>query len=195
MNNKLEITTSELNAGIQEFSKLYTQGVKSWVAAGKILVSLVDADPNVYQWIIEGHPHINSQILAKFEQMGRGMLNPHLLLGGGGSLRLAKMPMSVQERYIDEPVPMVVHTPSGTDILLIKVKDMTADQSRQAFADGHVRTEGEQKAWLIDSASKAARPVGPNINAWTIRAGRVLFTQGASLTAGELATIITQLTK
>jgi hypothetical protein len=72
---------------------------------------------------------------------------------------------------------------------------MTTGQARQVFGNGRIRTEGEQKAWLIDRASKAAKPVGSNISAWKIKAGRVEFQAGATLSAGELATIITQLTR
>ena len=34
-----------------------------------------------------------------------------------------------------------------------------------------------------------------HVSPWSIKNGRVVFQQGASLSAGELATIITQLTK
>ena len=73
--------------------------------------------------------------------------------------------------------------------------DLTKEQANQVFAPGRIRTEGEQKAWIMQQRSMAAKPVASNVPAWTIRSGRVVFQQGASLSAGELATIITQLTK
>jgi hypothetical protein len=135
-------------------------------------------------------------ILGKFEMMGRKVLHPQLLLGDSpGFEKLAQMPYSVQERFLQEPIPLVVETERGTDTLMVSAKNMTANQARQLFAKGRIRTEGEQKAWLIDQRAKNAKPAGSNIPAWSIRGGRVVFTEGATLSAGELATIITQLTK
>jgi hypothetical protein len=181
---------------ISQFSQLCQAGIDAWVEAGKIIVELVEADPQVFDKIIEFDKRMNAGILGRFEQMGRGVLHPHLLLNDSpGYEKLSLMPYSVQERYIEEPLPLIVETDNGTDVLLVKVKDMTLAQARQAFASGRVRTEGEQRAWLMDQRAKKARPVGTNIPAWTIRNGRVFFNEGATLSAGELATIITQLTK
>jgi hypothetical protein len=72
---------------------------------------------------------------------------------------------------------------------------MTKEQAAQVFTGNRVRTEGEQKAYIMQQRSEQARPVGTNLSAWTVKNGRVIFNQGASLSAGELATIITQLTK
>jgi hypothetical protein len=129
------------------------------------------------------------------KRMGK-VLHPQLLLSASpGFAKLQKLPISMQERYIEEPVPLVVHTDNGTDILLVKAKDMTKEQAAQVFGSGRIRTEGEQKAWLIQQRSEKARPIGSNLPAWRIRNGKVEFIAGATLTAGELATIITQITK
>lgn len=184
------------NNRIAEFIETYQKGVDAWVKAGEILVEMVEQDPDVFEKIVEKCPSINIGALYLFEQMGRKMLHPRLLLSDSpGYQKLATLPLSLQERYIDEPVPLVVETENGTDILLVKAREMTAGQARQAFGNGRIRTEGEQKAWLIDRASKNAKPVGTNVAAWKIKAGRVEFQAGATLSAGELATIITQLTR
>ena len=117
--------------------------------------------------------------------------------GSTGGRKLRSLPLSLQARYIDEPIPLIVDTARGTDVLLVKAKDMTPDQAKQAFAPGRIRTEGEQKAWLVEFNSRAfaAKPVNGTQPAWRIKGGRVEFMQGATLSAGELATIITQLTK
>lgn len=193
---KNTLTTNELNAKIDQFITLIQRGVDAWVEAGKILVEMVEDDPMVFDAIIRKAPHINAGVLGKFEQMGRGILHPNLLLSfTPGHEKLAKLPLSMQTRYLEEPIPLLVETENGTDVLLVKAKDMTAEQARQVFASNRLRTEGEQKAWLIDRRSKEAKPVGGNVSAWRIKGGRVEFTAGATLSAGELATIITQLTK
>lgn len=181
---------------IQEFAQLCQQGVDAWTKAGEILIELIDQDPEVYDKIISFDSRMNAGILGRFEQMGRKVLHPQLLLDDSpGFEKLAQMPYSVQERFLNEPIPLVVQTDSGTDVLMVSAKNCTGSQARQIFGKGRIRTEGEQKAWLMDQRAKKAKPVGTNIPAWTIRGGRVMFSEGATLSAGELATIITQLTK
>lgn len=181
---------------ISQFKALCQQGIDAWIEAGKIIVELVEDDPQVFDKIIEADPRMDAGILGRFEAMGRGVLHPHLLLNDSpGYTKLAQMPFSVQERYVEDHMELIVDTATGTDVLRVAVKDMTPAQARQAFARDRVRTPGEQKAWLVDQRSKKARPVGPNINPWVIKGGRVEFQAGATLSAGELATIITQITR
>lgn len=192
MNNKLTHQKQQ----ITEFVALFQAGVDAWIKAGEILVEMVEADPHVYDYIIRECPSLNAGVLGRFEQMGRKNLHPQLLLTASpGFDKLRKLPMSMQERYLKEPVPIIVHTENGTDVLLVDAKNMTKDQASQVFAPGRIRTEGEQKAWLMDQRSKSAKPAGTNAPAWAIKGGRAVFREGATLSAGELATIITQLTR
>ena len=181
---------------IEKFITLFQEGVNAWIKAGEILVQMTEEDPHVYDYIIQKCPTLNAGILGRFEQMGRKTLHPQLLLSASpGFSKLSKLPFSMQERYIEEPVPIIVHTENGTDVLLVQAKNMTKEQANQVFAPGRIRTEGEQKAWLMQQRSMAAKPVGAAIAPWSIKGGRVVFNAGATLSAGELATIITQLTR
>ena len=194
---KMQIMSpDESNRKIIEFVELYKQGVAAWIQAGKLLVELTEADPHTYDYIIQQCPQLNAGVLGRFEQMGRSTLHPHLLLTASpGFAKLQKLPMSMQERYLEEPVPLIVHVDGGMDVLLVQAKNMTKEQANQAFATTRIRTEGEQRAWLMQQRSEAARPVNTPAMAWKIKNGRVEFQAGATLSAGELATIITQLTK
>ena len=190
------MTITQQNMKIREFTDLCQKGIDAWTKAGEIIVELVESDPTAFDKIIEFNPNIDAGILGKFEMIGRKVLHPHLLINDSpGFIGLAQMPFSVQERFLNEPIALIIETDSGTDTLMVDAKNMTRAQSRQVFGKGRIRTEGEQKAWLMDQRSKKAKPCGTNIPAWTIRAGRVQFNEGATLSAGELATIITQLTK
>jgi hypothetical protein len=193
---KTTLTVNEMNAKIDSFIALFKDGVEAWIKAGEILVDLVEADPHTYDYIIQKCPTLNAGILGRFEQMGRKTLHPQLLLTASpGFAKLQKLPFSMQERYIEEPIPLVVHTDDGTDILLVQAKNMTKEQAAQVFAGDRLRTDGEQKAWLMQQRSMNARPVNKQEAAWTIKAGRVIFREGTSLSAGELATILAQITK
>ena len=154
------LTIKEEQRKIEQLIDLIQKGVDAWIESGKILVELVESNPHIYDNIIQKCPTLNAGVLGKLEMMGRGMLHPRLLLGNSpGFQYLEKMPMSVQERYIEEPIPLVIETDAGTDVILVKAKDLTRDQARQVFAANRLRTEGEQKAILIDQRSKNAKPV------------------------------------
>lgn len=193
---KTTLTSTAQSEKILQFIALFKQGVEAWINAGGLLVELVEDDPHVYDYIIQQCPTLNSGVLGLFERMGRKLLHPQLLLTNSpGFSKLQRLPYSMQERFIEEPIPLIVHTGDGTDVLLVKAKDLTKEQANQVFAPNRLRTEGEQKAWMIQQRSNNARPVTTNAPAWKIRNGRVEFLTGATLSAGELATIITQLTK
>lgn len=186
---------------IDEFLQNFRKGVESWVKAGEVLLKLVDDDPHVYDAILKKEPLLNARILSRMEDMGRRTLHPMLALGGSAGCRaLAKLPMSQQERYLKESVPLVVHTPKGdTDVLLVKVQDLTPEQVKQVFDRDRIRTQGEQKAQLMQDVmhktSKTSKQPKIVEMPWKIVGGKVEFLQGVRLTAAELATILAQLTK
>jgi hypothetical protein len=187
-------TLTSQQAKIETFIQHFRRGVEEWIAAGEILVEMVEEDPYVYDYIINQCPTLNAGILGRFEQMGRKTLHPQLLLTASpGFAKLQKLPYSMQERYVTEPVPMIVHTEAGTDVLLVKAKDMTKEQAAQVFAPGRVRTEGEQKAWLVQQRSeKAIRNEETVKTPWKIRGHKVII-NGVEFTRKEIAGILAQM--
>ena len=192
---KTELTQSELNQGINEFIQLFKEGVEAWVKAGQILVRLVDADPHSYDYITQQCPALNSNILSRFEDMGRGRLHPNWLISNShAASKIQRLPMTLQEQLLEQPVPMVVHTDNGTDILLVQAKNMTPNQVNQVFATGRIRTEGEQKAWLMEQESKKMKNVTPAMPAelYTIKGSKVII-NGVEFTRKQLAGILAQI--
>ena len=187
-------TLTNQQAQIDAFITHFRRGVEEWITAGEILVQMVEQDPYVYDYIIQQCPQINAGILGRFEQMGRKTLHPQLLFNNSaGYSKLQKLPYSLQERYIDEPIPLVVHTENGTDVLLVKAREMTKEQANQAFGTGRIRTEGEQKAYLIQQESNAARNVTPAMQTpWKIKGAKVEI-NGVLFTRKELAGILAQM--
>lgn len=187
------ISRTELNQKISEFITLFKDGVNAWIKAGEILVAMVEGDPHTYDYIIQECPQLNAGILGRFEQMGRKTLHPQLLLTASpGFAKLTKLPFSMQERYIDEPIPLIVHTDEGTDVLLVQAKNMTKEQASQVFTTGRIRTEGEQKAWLMQQRSNAAKPAEKSSKPWSIKGHRVTI-NGIEFTRRELAGILAQM--
>lgn len=188
--------TKKIEDKIQEFGEQLGRAAQSWVEAGKILVEILDDDPQSMDRILEAYPTITHSALVQLEAVGRGVLDERLLTTstpGGRALR--RMPISVQRRFLNECVDLVVETQEGTDVLLVATDNLTPKQTRQVFSSQHCRTPAEQKAWLVENRPKRARNIGEATPAWTVKGSRVVFLEGASLSAGELATIITQITR
>lgn len=180
---------------INEFLHHFREGVEAWKKAGTILVDLVESDPHVYDYITRECPSMTPGILDTFERIGRGQILPTLAMDSSpGVTRLKRLPISAQSRYETEPVPLIVETDDGPDVLLVKVRDMTKSQAAQVFGPGRLRSEGEQRAYLMERRSNAAKPVNKVEKPWKIVGGK-LNVQGVVFTAGDLASILTQMTK
>ena len=190
------MSEDEQQRKIAEFIQAFQDGIESWKQAGAILVELVESDPHVYDYITQRAPAMTSGMLQTIERVGRGQLLPTLAMDSSpGGIKLKGLPLSAQTRYETEPVPMVVETDNGPDILLVQVKNMTQKQARQAFTNGRLRTEGEQRAKLIEDRSNAARPVKDIGKPWKIVNGKLHVVSGVTFSAGELASILAQIAK
>ena len=196
MNTDIKIMSpDEEKAKIQEFIATFNGSIEGMKLAGEILVELVESNPHVYDYISNQCPTMTAGMLQTLERVGRGQVLPTLAMDSSpGGMRLKGLPLSAQKRYETEPVPMVVETDDGTDVLLVHAKNMTPKQARQAFTNGRLRTEGEQRAKLIEDRSNAAKPVDAVAQPWRISRGK-LEVKGVLFTAGDLASILTQLTK
>ena len=192
---KTEIQTLDIENEIHGFISAYKAGMNAWERAGKIIVKIMDHDPRLIDKIIATCPSVTHSMIHIFERIGRGLLLPALAMdSSAGASKLRDLPISLQRRYECEPVPLLINTETGTDTLLVDVKNMTRGQARQVFAKGRIRSEGEQRAWLVEQQSKSIT-ITQTVPSWRIKNGRVVFEKGATLSAGELATIITQITK
>jgi hypothetical protein len=194
MNTTTEIIN--LDQKIKSFIAAYQRGMNAWEEAGRIIVRIVDHDPHAVDDIIKQCPALTPTIIGVFERIGRGQLLPSLAMDSSlGASKLRELPLSLQKRYEQEPIPLIVNTNNGTDVLLVDAKNMTREQVKQVFAKGRIRTEGEQKAFLAQQESSAIKTTVQGKPAWTVKGGRVIFEAGTTLTAGELATILAQITK
>ena len=190
------MTLTNKTEKIEAFINLFREGVEAWIKAGEILVELVEEDPKAYDDLIKACPTLNAGILSRFEQMGRKQLHPQLLLGSSaGFAKLKRLPYSLQERYLNEPIPVVIDTDAGPDKLLVKARDMTPDQANQVFSGSRLRTEGEQRAYLLQKEADAPKHKGPSITLWSKKNGRIYFNPDVGFTPSDIASILAQNTK
>ena len=190
---KNELTENKIN----QFTKLIQQGIDAWQDAGTLLIEMIKSDSKIFDKIIAKDPRLNASILGRFEQIGRKVLHPYLLISDSpAASKLATMPYSVQERYLNEPVPLIIETGNGIDTILVDIKNMSNGQANQAFGRGIVRTSSQQRAWLLDRASKTAKTVKEkNRPLYMIKNGKVHFNQDAEFSLAELVKIMAALAK
>jgi hypothetical protein len=145
MSNGKLIETKE----IKQFVEFIYRGLEAWIDAGKIVVRCVDEDPDWPSKVCEAHPEINEESVWAFERVGRNALNPRLLLSNKpGPVHLRNLPIQVQNKYVDNPLPLLMKTEDGWQTLQVSLWNLTPDQARQVFDKDGVRTDAAQRAYL-----------------------------------------------
>lgn len=191
MNALTSTPKTDLATQAQQFCRLIQQGIDAWTDAGKLLVAMIEAEPNARQTILDLNPDVTEEILARFEAIGRNQLHPKTLLNNSpGMRRLRALPFSEQTKFLQQPVPVLIKTQAGVDTLNVAVKNLTAQQAMQVFTPNGVRSAEAQRAW-IESRRNGKRPAqgAP----YTIKGSKVTFRADCEMTARELAQVLAQL--
>ena len=176
---------------IQRFAELYQKGVDAWLEAGRIIVELVDEIPDAREQLVARLPHMNRYLLDAFECIGRKQLHPLLLIGSSiGAQRLALMNYSDQEKYLNEPIPLLVETDNGTDTLLVKVEHLSKAQCDQVFAARHVRSMSEQKVFVADRKSKELSKLYEMPVNYRIHGRKVILMKNSTYSKSDLRRIL-----
>jgi len=182
---------------IEQFTQLVKDGMNAWIQAGLLYVKMLDKNPDVADIIIEKAPFISRSILRRFEEIGRKQLHPRLLvMDGAGPRKLRSMPYSEQEKYVQQPIEMLVVKGTGkTDKMLVDVQKLSNECAKQVFAPDHVRDLAEQRAYI--EAVKAVKVQEEEIEAqeeystpWEVRRGKVFICKPCSMTKQELVAIL-----
>jgi len=195
---KLKARNTTIAADIKQFKLLVQQGVDAWVMAGKVLVKALKDNPEAYdRFLGEGITHAH---LSKFERIGKGELEPRLLLNGSiGYLKLQSVPESQQRRALDEGVKVYEPSASGeTTHRMIQAEELNAFQASQVFAPSGIRTVQQQRAYLAErenrkNRTEAAKTV--DLPDYTIKGTKVTFKAGCVLTLAQIGSIMAELTK
>jgi len=183
---------------ISGFRSLIMEGIDAWVKAGEILVDLLDNHGVTYDQITSKCDGITTDILARFEQIGRKQIYPQLLVNtSSGSRKLAAMPYSQQVRYSKEPVSVLVKNGKSSDTLLVKVENLTTEQVRQVFAKDGIRDLGAQRAWIEDreKAIREAEVVECSEweVPWSVKGKQVVFSKPCAMGRKELLAILSEM--
>ena len=193
----------KLDDRINEFKTALTAGIEGIVKAANIYVSAIDENPkNAEFFRDELSECIPSGTWVIFEAVGRKWMHPKLLMGGMMDRKknniVKKLPYSIQERIFNgDRFKLLV---GGGDSINVDLKEATPTQVEQLCGCGIIRSIAEQKAWLVERNSNAAkekdiasmREIDVELP-YRIIGGKVSFSRGAMLSRAEIKNILTEM--
>lgn len=149
MNTQPQTTTEQTTintVNVDSFATLVKCGINSWVAAGQMLVMLVDSNPNVYHEIAKRHPFMTLDMLIGFEKIGRKQIYPYLLFDKRPACKyLIPMPYEDQERIYNGIIEVVSEIEGEKPIISKKrFHDLSKAESSIVFSSSGVRSVDEQ---------------------------------------------------
>jgi len=172
---------------MDEFLEAVSVSGDSLARAGQILVRAVESDPLAKDKLMERHPCLTLDLIEVFEKIGRRQLYHRCCMSNRpGISALRACNYSDQVRFFEEPIPLLlVNGKDDTDHILVSAHTMNSDQVRQVFRKGHIRTLGEQRAYIESQKPKPVQVVS-NSYYTVLRKGRVKIHGACTLDAQEL---------
>ncbi len=173
---------------ISKFVSLFQQGYEAWIEAGKIVSASLESDADFADKVHAAHPEISCDTVYAFDRLGRKELHPKLLISDApGSRKLRRLPFTLQEKYTEQPVKVLVKNSKGWDTLEISVFNLTPDQANQVFDGDSIRSEAAQRAWLEGKASKAMIQID---EPYRVSGRKLVVMQPCQFTAGQLCRLL-----
>lgn len=145
-----ELSKSELRAACAEIGRLLTAAEDALVSAGEAVVRLLQMGWTLND-VREGMPvPVCLSVLEGLAKVGYGKLDHRLLADrSAAGLRMRKLPMGLQTQLLDNGVELVVLKDGTAETLRCETKHLSAEQVRQVFDNGAVRTPEAQRVWLL----------------------------------------------
>lgn len=173
------------------FCEYLLRGCEAWLEAGKIAAAELDKNPDWADEVARIDPFPPAGSVKQFARIGRMQLHPKLLAPGPvGLQRLAKLPFALQEKYLKQPVEVLVEK---GETLLIDVHNLTDEQAAQVFTKDDIRDIPEQRAWLSTQAmQKAVPPTRANLP-YRIAGKKLICMAGCTFERKELAKLLAEM--
>lgn len=181
----------------EEVSRIYeliVKGINAWLEAGELVANAVDDDPDFIDKFCDKHQDISPETMVRFELIGRKKLHPQTLIHDSpGMRRLRRLPFSLQEKYVSNPIPVIVKQEKGYDTLQVDVRNLTPEQALQVFESSGVRSESAQRAWIEDRLASRMAPAIDADRPYRITGRKVVVMQPCTLSARDVALIMADL--
>ncbi len=186
-------TLTQKDDCISKFGKAYQRGVMGLMEAAEIYVKAIEENPGYREKFHIAYPYIPISGWQKYEMLGKKMIHPRLLMGGGGKITnyLEKIPYSEQEKIFSGE--KIEYLTLNGDVL--KVDILTADKEivRQVIGKDHIRSISEQKAWFEYAKSKKGSEIIESRLPYEIRKDGIFFNKGTLLKKKEAIKLLAQL--
>ena len=173
---------------IEEFKTLIQAGLESIAKASAVYVKAIDENPKNHMRFAESCPLVPASAWSGFEAVGRGWLDYRLLLNGGTANKIMrKLPRSQQTSALDDGVELLI---KDGDTLRVQVESLTPKQAKQVFARDHIRSLGEQRAYLESLYAPTPKEYRPS---YTIERGVLHINAATKLTRKEVTRILMEM--
>ena len=179
---------------IKEFKEAYISAHNGLLEAAKIYVEAIDADwANRELFQKELNDFITPPTWQKLEAIGRKTVDPKLLLGMGGKHtgKIKKLPYSLQKAILSNQ--KFEYLTSSDSKLKIDLMNCTDEQAKQIFANDHIRSLPEQKAWIESEKTKVKENEVEHYLPFEFRKEGIYFKEGTLLTHDEAKRLLLQL--
>lgn len=186
-------TESVPESEIKAWADAYQSGVDGWVKLGEITARLIDTYPDFMDKLCAAHKQITPEFLKRLARVGRHEIVPQLLVASScGSNKLRQLPYELQEKYVSQPVELLVKTEAGWDTLLVEVDNLTKDQTDQVFDSKtrDVRSTAAQRAFIEDKQVPAVKTA---VVPYRIKGGKLEVFSPCSFGSKDLARIMVEL--
>ena len=184
---------------VKKLSALFGRLHENLTEACRFIAQRMKEDNTFIERYCDANPSVNPALLQRMEMSGLGRLHPKLLsmFPTAGTRHLERLPFELQERFLEEGVPLVLVKDGRVEILKAKVENLMPVQVSQVFDRDHIRTEAEQRLWI--EANRAPTPRRESPSGYTIggtnRAPKLIVLEPRTFTRWDLKLILSEMDK
>jgi hypothetical protein len=180
------VTAVDFQVKIDHFLALLRSGLDNLAEAGKVLVKMVEDNPDTFEIILKQCPTLKESNLWSLYYVGQGRPVSYLLSESPGIRRVRSLPPEVQVK-IPEKVPVVEQTPGGSFKVVSKPLDeLTAQEAVRVLTFKGVEPPSTQKEALL---AEQSRPIGKRLR-YREDDGGVTFYERVRMTWAELEGLV-----
>jgi len=180
--------TPDLSATVKKFRAAFDAASDNMLAAARVYAAAVNKHGDYARNFFAEHiPEISSFVWGRLEDVGNGVLDPRLIGATGRLPRvLLKLSAPRQAECLDHGVEILL---AGGDSLRVQVAHLQPAQLRQVFADGHVRTLAEQRAFQAALKPKPVTVASP----FRVRGGFAYFLGNTRMSKQDLEVLLAEM--
>ena len=176
----------------QRFISYIQEGIKAWTKAAELAREEIEKNPDWPEEVESACKFITSHAVRRFALIGLKFIPELAIDECSGAKRLRKLPLETQRKYYTEQLPVLIDNRGNWDCLNVDIHNLTTEQAEQVFADDHVRTDAEQRAFIESKRLTKHVTKMPNLP-YRIVGKEVVFLAGTRMTRQDLKRLLAQL--